>query len=128
MGVGVLFERGGADTYWGDRHALGHALDRSVGIFVDHGGDDHYVSVDGESQGAAVKPFAVAIFADLRGRDVYKSGQPGYVRPPPDAPGGKWPTAFFMDLGGEDVYVPAAGTIENGSAWIRNRFGWGVDR
>ena len=58
MAVGVLMDHAGDDRYTGTYHALGHALDRSVGWFVDFAGNDLYES-GSESQGAAVKPFAV---------------------------------------------------------------------
>ncbi len=138
MAVGVHMDLAGDDRYAGKGHALGHALDRSVGCFIEFSGNDTYESGESESQGAAVKPKAVAFFADLRGRDTYKNGTPGYVRIPDESYAGQWPRAFFMDLAGKDRYAPYKGTFirqsgyhgkaGNNRTWKTNTYGWGTDR
>jgi hypothetical protein len=127
MAVGLLFDLGGDDRYLGGAHALGHALDRAFGFFLDVSGDDVYDSTDGESQGAAVKPWAVGLFADLRGDDVYRGGGNGYVRAPKDG-GEEWPKAFFFDRGGNDRYAPKSRTGTNDEKVVTNRYGFGRDR
>ncbi|MHC5080905.1 MAG: hypothetical protein ACYTHN_17990 [Planctomycetota bacterium] len=129
MSVGVMMDFEGKDTYEGGAHALGHSLDRSVGFFADFDGDDTYQSiVPSDSQGAAVKPYAVAFFLDARGNDTYKDGQPGYVRVPGKDSEGMWPKAFFLDLGGKDAYAPSSGEAGNNKSWVTNKYGWGTDR
>lgn len=128
MAAGVLVDLAGDDRYLGTAHALGHALDRGFGLFADLAGNDRYDSTDDESQGAAVKPYAVGLFADLRGDDLYRGGGNGYVRAPEEGPDGPWPKAFFMDLGGTDDYGGASKDAGDGRRWTTNRYGWGVDR
>lgn len=119
----------GNDRFDGGHHALGHALDRSVGWFLDFGGNDSYKCLsDSESQGAAGKPLAVAFFVDFAGDDSYRNGNPGYVRVPDEDSQGLWPKAFFLDLGGNDSYYPARGEARDGGEWKTNRCGWGIDK
>ncbi len=84
----------------------GPAPDRGVLFFAPFAGDDPYGSADGESQGGAVKPWAVAFFADLLGDDTYRGGGNGYVRAPEKGREKEWPKAFFLDFAGTDVYPP----------------------
>ncbi len=129
MAAGLLMDFSGNDRYEGGYHALGHSLDRSVGWFLDFEGSDLYKSLsDSDSQGAAVKPLAVAFFVDFCGDDVYRNGIPGYVREPDEESKGLWPKAFFLDLGGKDRYFPARGDAKDGGTWKNNRYGYGVDR
>lgn len=142
LAVGILMDFAGNDKYNGYRHAIGHALDRSVGCLIDFAGNDVYES-DGpegpESFGSAVKPYAIAFFADLKGNDSYINGTPGYVRIPDANTPDQWPKAFFMDLGGgQDIYKihqgntldgkPYQRQADNNKTWITNNYGWGIDK
>jgi hypothetical protein len=128
MAVGMLWDLEGDDRYYGAGHALGHALDRGFGFFMDLTGNDLYDSRDGESQGAAVKPHALAIFADVAGDDTYRGGGNGYVRVPDESYEGQWPKAFFLDLDGKDRYPPEGEGPADGKKWTRNTYGFGRDR
>lgn len=91
FGVGILLDRGGNDTYRARRLALGAALRRSVGLFVEEAGDDRYElenpaegfgSVDDDPAWAERDPIQpvwngasqAGLFLDLGGRDVYPRG------------------------------------------------------
>jgi len=128
MAVGMQWDLEGDDRYYGAGHALGHALDRGFGFFMDLAGDDLYDSRDGESQGAAVKPHALGIFADMSGADRYRGGGNGYVRVPDASYEGQWPKAFFLDFDGDDRYAARGEEPANGKLWIRNTYGYGRDR
>ena len=127
MAVGIQMDFAGDDRFVGRGHALGHSLDRSVGLFVDFKGNDLYESADWESQGAAVKPHAVAMCADLGGDDTYRGGGNGYVRKPAEGHEKEWPKAFFADFAGKDVYPPRDTGPKDGEEWIIHRLGWGRD-
>jgi hypothetical protein len=75
-----------------------------------------------------VKPFAVGLFADLSGDDLYRGGGLGFVRVPEEGPDGPWPKAFFLDLGGRDRYEVEGSEAADGAAWTKNRYGFGADR
>jgi hypothetical protein len=128
MAVGVHMDLNGDDRYLGRGHALGYGLDRGFGFFGDFLGNDVYDSTDRESQGGAVKPYAVALFADLRGDDTYRGGGNGYAREPEEGAGGPWPKGFFMDLGGDDDYTAGSHDAAEGRQWVTNRYGWGTDK
>jgi hypothetical protein len=101
--VGFFLDRAGADRYRARRLAFGSALERSVALFVDEGGDDAYELEDGRSGFGAA-----ALDADL-------------AAPTPVAP--LWhegrQISLFLDLGGTDAY-PAESTRGNDRSWSGN--------
>ena len=122
--------------------SIGLAHDFSVTAFVDDAGDDRYFGHD-RSIGAA-KCHGFSIFADHGGSDVYDADHDrsiGWATDydwAPDSCGSTiHPTyAFFVDVGGTDVYVkPDPTGYGDDRLWITddpddptaNEFGAGLD-
>ncbi len=122
LGVGVLIDEGGTDTYHGGHVSLGAGL-YGVGILLDTEGEDRYEAITA-SQGAGL--FGVGILSDLAGNDSYHAFQQiqgyGYVRG----------AGFLIDRTGDDVYVaddeqirfPSSQSKEDNSS-LAQGFGFG---
>lgn len=95
LGLGVLIDEAGDDTYEGGHISLGAGL-YGVGILIDRAGDDRYEAITA-SQGAGL--FGVGILSDESGNDIYHAFQQiqgyGYVRG----------AGMLIDVEGDDRYV-----------------------
>ncbi len=122
LGLGVLIDEGGDDTYRGGHVSLGAGL-YGVGILLDRGGNDRYDGITA-SQGAGL--FGVGILSDLAGDDAYYAWQQiqgyGYVRG----------AGLLVDREGNDLYdandrdirFPSAQSKEHNST-LGQGFGFG---
>lgn len=104
--AGLLVNRSGSDVYRARRLALGAALQRAVGLFLDEAGDDRYELVTAaEGFGHVDDDVAWAVRDPLQPA-WHESAQ----------------AALFLDLGGRDVY-PADGPAGDGRTWGTSREG-----
>lgn len=95
MGVGLLWDVQGDDTYDGPRRSCGAGL-FGVGVLVDGGGDDIYRSVD-SAQGWGMA--GLGLLLDFEGRDRYESYRMSQGAAGPAGVG------LLMDRGGDDVFL-----------------------
>jgi hypothetical protein len=70
-GLGLLWDRGGADRYEAHRYAQGNAAHQAVGVLRDEAGDDRYAA-DGYAQGMGLD-VAVGVLVDAGGNDAYRA-------------------------------------------------------
>jgi hypothetical protein len=99
--VAILANLGGNDVYEVGGDGLGHSINRSIALFLDHGGDDRYAFVGKEPEKR--RP-GTAVF-DKRFLD--RTGHSRY-----------WTEAtsvgLFLDLDGKDEH---SGVERNGTSW-----------
>ena len=101
MGIGMLWDDGGDDTYEGDRRSQGAGL-FGVGVLIDNAGKDNYKAVD-FAQGAALAGYGLLI--DRAGSDRYESYRNSQAYASPNA------GAALVDLAGDDAYIANDGDI-----------------
>jgi hypothetical protein len=149
MGIGILYDHEGNDTYLARRYAQGAGIHFSLGMLLDAGGNDQTLSW-GVSQGCghdygigilinqagndsyasdwlsmgASEANGIGLFVDSGGDDGYDSARSGmgvgHLTPSRRAGG----IGIFIDVGGTDRY---AGKGAENSLWAVNRFGVAVD-
>lgn len=104
LGIGMLFDMEGDDTYRSLRMSQGYAA-FGVGVLSDRAGDDLYVAEAG-AQGSAA--FGIGLLVDGRGKDEYRihtQGQ-GYAY--------VGAVAALLDGDGDDVYFADPGAPSEG--------------
>lgn len=95
LGVGVLWDEAGNDTYEADRRALGYG-EFGLGLLIDVAGRDVYKSVD-SAQGSATAGYGLLI--DRDGDDQYEAYRSSQAFAAVNA------VAALVDLAGSDRYV-----------------------
>ncbi len=95
LGVGLLVDNAGDDSYSGDALTQGAAF-CGVGMLWDAGGDDTYLAQH-SAQGAGF--FGAGLLVDLAGDDLLSSGQFG------QGLGGAHGLGLVLDGGGRDRYL-----------------------
>jgi len=95
LGVGVLMDLAGNDTYDAVRMVQGCSI-LGTGVLYDGGGSDSY-DCDVTGQGAGF--YGMAVLADQSGNDQYHGY--GFVQ----ASGGTRCQAYLIDISGDDVYT-----------------------
>jgi len=96
-GVGLLYDRGGNDTYYARAYGQGSAWMLSLGMLLDRAGNDHYVA-EWFGQGAA-QHLAAGILLDGGGNDLYEGANTVQASALDRSVGALW------DRGeGDDVY------------------------
>ncbi len=108
LGVGLLLDAAGDDVYVGSRYDQGFAAHQAAGFFLDAGGDDRYGTRQGVAQGLSWDETAV-VFVDAGGDDVYEGG--GFFSQGASAHNG---FCLFVDRGGKDTYRHAPGVARAG--------------
>jgi hypothetical protein len=104
--LGFCFDDAGNDTYGGSIMGLGMAWDCSNGFHCDFGGNDHYESSGGLTQGTGAQA-GLGVLFDFGGSDTYDGDQQGYASSRisyhslPQC-GGNF--SFLIDYGGKDSY------------------------
>jgi hypothetical protein len=96
-GLGLLWDRGGADHYRAVRYAQGNGVHEAVGVLRDEQGNDRYELTVGVGQGMGLD-LAVGILADLAGDDRY--GAPTLAQGSATANG----AGVLIDLGGANEW------------------------
>jgi hypothetical protein len=125
-GVGILFDRAGADRmeagnfaqgggyfyglgmllingkdddhYIGSRYAQGFTAHQAAGVMIEAGGNDRYSTRNAVAQGLAWDE-SVTLFIDEAGDDIYEGGGFSQGASAMNA----W--AIFLDMGGKDTYL-----------------------
>ncbi len=104
--IGFCIDDSGNDLYEGTIMGTGMAWDCSTGMLLEFGGNDHYASTGGLTQGTS-NQMGFGVLFDYNGDDQYDGYGQGYAtsnqtyHPMPDC-GGNF--AFVIDYGGKDTY------------------------
>lgn len=115
MGIGMLIDMGGNDTYEAGNFSQGSSL-CGVGLLMDEAGDDTYQARNG-TQGMGM--LGLGILIDRKGKDAYTSGtmSQGY--------GTVQGLGFMLDVAGDDTY--SFGSWSHGVSAGRRLFTKGRD-
>ncbi|MFA5794872.1 MAG: HEAT repeat domain-containing protein [Candidatus Brocadiia bacterium] len=127
LGAACMIDRADNDVYTATNHSTGGSLDRSAGVFLDIRGNDRYNSPEGV--GYAGKPRGCGVFVDCLGDDRYEVGVYGRARYPYSE--NTQSSAFFLDMGGRDVYDanrPLGGELAWGDNKSWQQGEWGMAR
>jgi hypothetical protein len=123
-GAGVLLKRGKGKDRYRASHSIsqGAAHDRSVGIFLDEGGDDQYEL--GHLGLGAAHDNSFALFVDAKGDDSYTVTATAcnalgvaLISDSDSAQHDLTNLGIFMDLGGTDRYPQQCDRAQNNAAW-----------
>ena len=137
-GVGILFDRAGADRmeagnfsqgggyfyglgmllaagedndhYIGSRYAQGFTAHQAAGIMIEAGGNDRYSTRNAVAQGLAWDE-SVTLFIDQAGDDIYEGGGFSQGASAMNA----W--AIFLDLEGKDTYLYCDQAASNSNSY-----------
>ena len=107
FGLGMLIDGGGADAYTGQWYVQGASAHFAAGILLDRSGDDTYRAAMNMAMGAG-HDIGVGILVDDQGDDTYDA--PGLSLGAGNAAGLGW----FLDRAGRDTYRVSG----------RNNLGW----
>lgn len=110
-GLGILLAAGEDDDHYiGSRYAQGFTAHQAAGIMIEAGGNDRYSTRNAVAQGLAWDE-SVTLFIDQAGDDIYEGGSFSQGASAMNA----W--AIFLDLDGRDTYLYCDQAVSNSNSY-----------